>query len=106
VLAGADLTPAGADELYDAVAANALAAISGASATVAGTAKFWMSVLAELKNRGVADVLFAVCDGLKGQPDSVEAVFPQTVVQTCVIHPGQEHRPVCHEEVLGRSPRI
>ena len=50
------------------------------------TAKFWMSVLAELKNRGVADVFFVVCDGLKGLPDSVEAVFPQAVVQTCIIH--------------------
>jgi transposase-like protein len=50
------------------------------------TAKFWMSVLSELKNRGVADVFFVVCDGLKGLPDSVEAVFPQTVVQTCIIH--------------------
>lgn len=50
------------------------------------TAKFWMSVLAELKNRGVADVFFVVCDGLKGLPDSVEAVFPLAVVQTCIIH--------------------
>ena len=50
------------------------------------TAKFWMSVLSELKNRGVADVFFVVCDGLKGLPDSVEAVFPQAVVQTCIIH--------------------
>lgn len=50
------------------------------------TAKFWMSVLAELKNRGVADVFFVVCDGLKGLPDSVEAVFPQATVQTCIIH--------------------
>ena len=50
------------------------------------TAKFWMSVLSELKNRGVADVFFVVCDGLKGLPDSVEAVFPQAVVQTCLIH--------------------
>jgi putative transposase len=50
------------------------------------TAKFWMSVLSELKNRGVADVFFVVCDGLKGLPDSVEAVFPEAVVQTCIIH--------------------
>jgi putative transposase len=50
------------------------------------TAKFWMSVLAELKNRGVADVFFVVCDGLKGLPDSVEAIFPQATVQTCIIH--------------------
>lgn len=47
------------------------------------TAKFWMSVLSDLKNRGVADVFFVVCDGLNGLPDSVEAVFPQAVVQTC-----------------------
>lgn len=50
------------------------------------TAKFWMSVLSDLKNRGVQDVFFVVCDGLKGLPDSVEAVFPQAVVQTCLIH--------------------
>ena len=50
------------------------------------SAKFWMSVLADLKNRGVADVFFVVCDGLKGLPDSVNAVFPAAIVQACVIH--------------------
>jgi len=40
------------------------------------SAKFWMSVPSDLKNRGVADVFFIVCDGLKGLPTSVEAVFP------------------------------
>jgi putative transposase len=50
------------------------------------SAKFWMNVLADLKNRGVADVFFVVCDGLKGLPDSVNAVFPQAIVQACVIH--------------------
>ena len=50
------------------------------------SAKFWLQVLSELKNRGVEDVFFLVCDGLKGIPDSVAAVFPQAVVQTCVIH--------------------
>ena len=50
------------------------------------SAKFWLQVLTELKNRGVQDVFFVVCDGLKGLPDSVEAVFPEAVVQTCVIH--------------------
>ena len=50
------------------------------------SAKFWLQVLTELKNRGVEDVFFLVCDGLKGLPDSVGAVFPQAVVQTCVIH--------------------
>ncbi|GAA1907059.1 hypothetical protein GCM10009814_40540 [Lapillicoccus jejuensis] len=50
------------------------------------SAKFWMSVLADLKNRGVRDVFFVVCDGLKGLPDSVNAVFPQAIVQACIIH--------------------
>lgn len=50
------------------------------------SAKFWMSVLADLKNRGVSDVFFVVCDGLKGLPDSVNAVFPAAIVQACVIH--------------------
>ena len=50
------------------------------------SAKFWMSVLTDLKNRGVADVFFVVCDGLKGLPDAVTAVWPQTIVQACVIH--------------------
>jgi putative transposase len=49
-------------------------------------AKFWMSVLIDLKNRGVRDVFFVVCDGLKGLPDVVEAVWPQAIVQTCIIH--------------------
>jgi putative transposase len=50
------------------------------------SAKFWMGVLTDLKNRGVSDVFFVVCDGLKGLPDSVAAVWPQAVVQTCIIH--------------------
>jgi transposase-like protein len=50
------------------------------------SAKFWMSVLTDLRNRGVRDVFFLVCDGLKGLPDSANAVFPQAVVQACVIH--------------------
>jgi transposase-like protein len=49
-------------------------------------AKFWLSVLTEIKNRGVEDVLILVCDGLKGLPDSVGNVWPLTTVQTCVIH--------------------
>jgi putative transposase len=50
------------------------------------SAKFWLAVLTELRNRGVKDIFFLVCDGLKGLPDSVNAAFPQTVVQTCLIH--------------------
>jgi putative transposase len=49
-------------------------------------AKFWMSVLIGLKNRGVKDVFFLVCDGLKGLPEVVANVWPQTIVQTCIIH--------------------
>ncbi|OXM59649.1 IS256 family transposase [Amycolatopsis vastitatis] len=49
-------------------------------------AKFWMSVLIDLKNRGVRDVFFLVCDGLKGLPDVVANVWPQTIVQTCIVH--------------------
>lgn len=50
------------------------------------SAKYWLSVLTDIKNRGVTDVFFIVCDGLKGLPDSVGAVFPQAIVQTCIIH--------------------
>ena len=49
-------------------------------------AKFWMSVLLDMKNRGVRDVFFLVCDGLKGLPDVVVNVWPLTTVQTCIIH--------------------
>jgi len=49
-------------------------------------AKFWLSVLTEIKNRGVQDVCILVCDGLKWLPDSVTATWPLTIVQTCVIH--------------------
>jgi transposase-like protein len=49
-------------------------------------AKYWLAVLTELRNRGVADTMFVVCDGLKGLPDTVEAVWPDAIVQTCVIH--------------------
>jgi putative transposase len=49
-------------------------------------AKFWLSVLTELKNRGVTDVIFCCCDGLKGLPDAIEATWPQASVQTCVVH--------------------
>ena len=47
-------------------------------------AKFWLRVLTELRNRGVKDVLFACCDGLKGFPEAIEAAFPQATVQTCM----------------------
>jgi putative transposase len=49
-------------------------------------AKFWLSVLTELKQRGVQDVLVCCVDGLKGFPEAIEAVFPETWVQTCIVH--------------------
>jgi putative transposase len=49
-------------------------------------AKFWFAVCTELRNRGVEDVLMAVCDGLKGLPEAIAEVWPRTVVQTCVVH--------------------
>jgi putative transposase len=49
-------------------------------------AKFWLRVMNELKTRGVSDILIAVVDGLKGFPEAITAVFPDTVVQTCIVH--------------------
>lgn len=49
-------------------------------------AKFWLSVLTDLKTRGVDDILIACIDGLKGFPEAVKAVFPKTEVQLCVVH--------------------
>ena len=49
-------------------------------------AKFWLRVCTELKNRGVNDIFIACIDGLKGFPDAIQAVFPQTEIQLCVIH--------------------
>lgn len=49
-------------------------------------AKFWLKVVTELKNRGVEDILIACVDGLKGFPQALESVFPNTTVQTCIVH--------------------
>jgi putative transposase len=49
-------------------------------------AKFWLKVITELKNRGLQDMLIVCCDGLKGFPDAIEAVFPKAVVQLCIVH--------------------
>ena len=49
-------------------------------------AKFWMQVLTELKQRGVQDILICCVDGLKGFPEAIEAIFPKTTVQTCIVH--------------------
>jgi hypothetical protein len=57
-------------------------------------AKFWLNVLTEIRNRGVADVLIVCCDGLKGLPDAIEATWPRAVVQTCVHSPDPGGDPV------------
>ena len=49
-------------------------------------AKFWLNVLTELQNRGVKDILIACVDGLKGFPDAIKAVFPETKIQLCIVH--------------------
>ena len=49
-------------------------------------ARFWLQVFSELKNRGVADVLIAVCDGLKGLPEAITTTWERTVVQQCIVH--------------------
>ena len=49
-------------------------------------AKQWMTMLTELKNRGVADALIVCCDGLKGLPDAIRVTWPEATVQTCVVH--------------------
>jgi putative transposase len=54
--------------------------------TTGESAKFWMSVLSELKSRGVADVCIVCCDGLTGLPDAITVTWPQAIVQLCVVH--------------------
>ena len=48
--------------------------------------RFWLGILTELKNRGLEDILIACVDGLKGFPEAIEAVYPQTKVQLCIVH--------------------
>jgi putative transposase len=54
--------------------------------TTGESAKFWLSVLSEIKSRGVADVCIVCCDGLTGLPDAISVVWPQAIVQLCVVH--------------------
>jgi len=49
-------------------------------------ANFWLSVLTDLQNRGVEDILIAYIDGLKGFPEAIQSVYPNTVVQLCIVH--------------------
>jgi len=58
----------------------------GMSTSQTEGAKFWLQVVTELKNRGVKDIFIACVDGLKGFPEAIEAVFPKTIVQLCIVH--------------------
>ena len=49
-------------------------------------AKFWLSIITELKNRGLKDMFIACVDGLKGFPEAIETIFPKTQVQLCLVH--------------------
>ncbi len=65
---------------------NGLKEVLGLWVSETEGAKFWMSVLTDLKNRGLKDILIACTDGLKGFKDAIAAVFPQTVLQRCIVH--------------------
>ena len=68
------------------VAADGTRDVLGLWIEQAEGAKFWLKVMNELRNRGVADILMAVVDGLKGFPEAITAAFLQTTVQTCIVH--------------------
>jgi putative transposase len=67
-------------------------------------AKFWMSVLTDLRNRGVTDVFFVVCDGLKGLPEVVGNVWPQATVQTSSVDTGWWRDGLAGHRAIGRGP--
>ena len=67
-------------------------------------AKFWMQVLTDLKTRGVRDILIACVDGLTGFPEAIEAIFPKTTVQTCIVHLIRASLSTCLAVSASRSP--
>jgi transposase-like protein len=72
------------------------------TATAGEGARFWGSVMAGLRNRGVRDILIACCDGLPGFEDAITAAFPRTVVQRCVVHLIRNSlRPVARRDAAG-----
>lgn len=74
--------------IYLAIGVNTegLKEVLGLWAAATEGAKFWLSVVSDLKNRGVADILIACVDGLKGFPEAIEAVYPNAEVQLCLVH--------------------
>ena len=67
-------------------------------------ARFWGSVLAELRNRGVKDVLFVCCDGLGGLPEAIEATWPRAIVQTSSVDTGGWRDGLAGHRAAGRGP--
>jgi putative transposase len=67
-------------------------------------AKFWMAVLTDLKNRGVKDAFFAVCDGLTGLPEVIGQIWPQAMVQTSSINTGRWRDGLAGHRATGRGP--
>ncbi len=67
-------------------------------------AKFWLQVLTDLKQRGVQDILIACVDGLKGFPEAIEAAFPQTWVQTCIVHLHRKTDTLAHRDAILWRP--
>ena len=73
------------------------------ASTGAEGAKFWLGVLTEIKNRGVADVCIVVCDGLKGLPDAIGTTWPLAIVADVCIAPDPQHVPARGSSTLGRD---
>ena len=69
-------------------------------------AKFWLSVMNELKNRGVQDILIAVVEGLKGFPEAITAAFPDATVQTCIVHLVRHSLNFCAGKIARQWPPI
>lgn len=65
-------------------------------------AHFWLNVLTDLQNRGVRDILITCVDGLKGFLDTIQSVFPNTIVQLCIVHQILELRQVCRQQASKR----
>ena len=67
-------------------------------------AKFWLSVLTELKSRGLEDILIACVDGLKGFPEAIETEYPQCLVQLCIVHMVRNSMKLVPTKTISRSP--
>jgi Transposase and inactivated derivatives len=65
------------------------------------SAKYWLSILNGLKNRGVEDILITCVDGLTGFPEAISAVFPKTEIQQCVIHQIRNSTSMCLTKILN-----